>query len=78
MKFFQILRFQEGIGITTNDGQTLDVEKSADFGFDRTLDGQQLASIWEGIESGSNWWHCSMSWERCETPIGNVVCINHT
>lgn len=42
----------EGIGITTDDGQTLDVEKSADFGFDRTLDGHQLASIWEGIESG--------------------------
>ena len=42
----------EGIGITTNDGQTLDVEKSADFGFDRTIDSHHLASIMEGIESG--------------------------
>ena len=43
---------KEGIGITTNDGQTLDVEKSADFGFDRTIDSHHLASIMEGIESG--------------------------
>ena len=52
---------QEGIGITTDDGQTLDVEKSADFGFDRTLDGHQLASIWEGIESGGRADH----WPSC-------------